>query len=65
MGPDGVEFVVDWDSMAPGMSVFVPCLDFQQALNEFNYICDRLDWTFEYVVRVEGGKMGIRFWRLS
>lgn len=65
LGPDGVEFIVDWNAMAPGMSLFVPCLDFQLALNEFNHVCDRLDWTFDYVIRIENGKIGIRFWRTA
>lgn len=65
LAPDGEEMVVDWWDMEVGMSLFVPCLDFQQALNEINYICDRLDWTFDYVIRIEVGKIGVRFWRLS
>ena len=65
LGPDGVELVVDWNAMKQGMSVFVPCLDIQQCLNEFNHIADRLNWTYEYAVRIEAGKMGVRFWRLS
>lgn len=65
LAPDGVELAVNWDSMAVGMSVFVPCLNVQQCLNEFNYVADVLDWTYEYAVRIEAGKMGVRFWRLS
>jgi hypothetical protein len=65
MSPDGEEIIVDWRGMDPGMSVFLPCLNFQRALDEFNYICNVMDWTFDYVVRVESGKIGIRFWRLS
>lgn len=65
LAPDGEEIIVDWWTMAVGMSVFVPCLDFQQALDEFNYVCNNMDWQFEYVVRIEAGKIGVRFWRLS
>lgn len=65
LGPDGVEFYVDWHTMEPSMSLFVPCVDFQQAVDEFNYICDRLNWTFDFVIRIENGKMGVRFWRIS
>lgn len=65
LAPDGVEFEVDWQSMEPGMSVFIPCVDHQQALNELNYVCERMNWTFEYAIRVENHKMGLRFWRLS
>lgn len=65
IAPDGEEIIVDWWTMAVGMSIFIPCLDFQQALDEFNAVCDRMDWQFEYVVRIEGDKIGVRFWRLS
>jgi hypothetical protein len=65
LGPDGVEFVVEWDEMQPGMSLFVPCVDVQQAVNEVNYVCERLGWTFEYIVRIESSKMGVRFWRIT
>lgn len=65
LAPDGEEIIVDWAKMRVGMSVFVPCLDFQQVLDEFNYVCDNMDWTFDYVIRVEAEKIGVRFWRLS
>lgn len=65
LGPDGVEFIVDWDSFGVGMSLFVPCLDSQQCLNEFNSIADRKDWMFDYAVRIENGKIGVRFWRIA
>lgn len=51
--------------MMPGMSLFVPCINLQQAVDEFNYVCERMDWTFDYTVRVENSKMGVRFWRIT
>lgn len=65
LAPDGEEIIVDWWTMEAGMSIFIPCLDFQQALNEFNGVCNKMDWQFEYAVRIEGDKIGVRFWRLT
>ncbi len=65
ISPDGVRIVVDWSKFLPGSSVFIPCVNTSKAVNhliEATQI-DKKDITKR--VCVEGGKYGIRVWRMK
>jgi hypothetical protein len=63
--PDGVDIVVDWDRMMPGSSAFVPCLDSDELTRQVLEIAYSRGWRMAFYHRIEGGKWGVRFWRLT
>ena len=38
LNPDGVRIVVNWDNMVTSSSVFVPCVDAQEAIRQIKNI---------------------------
>jgi hypothetical protein len=63
LAPDGVMIEVNWEGMAIGSSIFVPCINTDEAIKQVNKIfCDR-HWELEHRLRIEGGNLGVRFWR--
>ena len=63
LAPDGVTIEVNWRNMAIGSSIFVPCVNTDEAVKQVNEIfCDR-HWELEHRLRIEGGNLGVRFWR--
>ena len=61
--PDGVPIHVDWAQFAVGASIFIPCIDTQEARKQLRMQGVRMGMEFEHEVRIEGGKYGIRAWR--
>ena len=61
--PDQVKIIVDWDAMAVGASVFIPCVNNVKAKKQLLYIAQRKNWGTEIRVRVENGMFGVRMWR--
>ncbi|OUV41178.1 MAG: hypothetical protein CBC71_05770 [Rhodobacteraceae bacterium TMED111] len=64
MNPDGVRIVVNWDNMVTSSSVFVPCVDAQEAIRQIKNIVKTKGWDVETHVRVENNKLGVRIWRI-
>lgn len=62
--PDGVVIDVDWDSMEVGMSVFIPAIDIAMLNKQVREIARLRGYTLEGTERIEGGKLGSRFWRI-
>jgi ABC-type histidine transport system ATPase subunit len=62
--PDGVQVIVDWGSMSVGTSIFVPCINTPEATRQAKAITAKKDWRIETRVRIEGGKLGVRIWRV-
>lgn len=62
--PDGVRIIVDWDKFSVGASVFVPAINLEEAYAQMLKIAELYSWTIEASVRVENGKLGVRFWRV-
>lgn len=62
--PDGVPIVVEWDKMEIGCSVFIPAINHVSLKKQIGVIAGRMDFTLEGHPRIEGGKYGMRFWRL-
>ena len=63
LAPDGVRIEVNWDNMNIGTSIFVPCINTEGATQEVTKICAEKGWEVESRVRIEGGCLGVRFWR--
>tara|TARA_R100001443_G_scaffold85942_1_gene92607 strand:+ start:269 stop:502 length:234 start_codon:yes stop_codon:yes gene_type:complete len=64
LNPDGVRIVVDWDNMVTSSSVFILCINTQEAVEQVKNIAKSKDWTLETHVRIENGKLGVRIWRI-
>lgn len=63
LAPDGVRVYLDWQRMGPGTSVFIPAIDVVEAVAQFNEAVSRWRWDWDFRIRIENGKMGVRFWR--
>jgi hypothetical protein len=63
--PDGVKINLDWDALLPGASAFIPCINVVELVNEIREYTDKKGWVMEYRTRIEDGKWGVRFWRMS
>ena len=62
--PDGVPVHVNWDAFEIGTSVFIPALDFQRLRSHMHNAALRRSITLRGLERIEGGKLGMRFWRI-
>ena len=63
--PDGVRIIIQWDRMPVGASVFIPCVNTDNAVKQVKKICERKGFRVDCRVRIEGKKLGIRVWRTS
>lgn len=63
IAPDGVCVTINWDNMHIGTSIFVPCINTEAAIQEVTKICTEKGWDIESHLRIEGGCLGVRFWR--
>ena len=64
LNPDGVRIVVNWDNMVTSSSVFVPCVNAQEAIRQIKNIVKTKGWDIKTNVRVENNKLGVRIWRI-
>jgi hypothetical protein len=63
LNPDNIKVVIAWDSMVIGASVFVPCINTEAAFNQLKKISLNKGWECIIKVTIEGGKLGVRYWR--
>ena len=61
--PDGVCITVAWDDMLVNMSVFVPCVNTDEAKKQSEKIAARRGWKVYVQPRIENEKFGVRIWR--
>ena len=64
LNPDGVRIVVNWDNMVTSSSVFILCVDVQEAVRQIKNIAKTKSWDVKAYVRVENNKLGVRIWRI-
>jgi lipid-binding SYLF domain-containing protein len=50
--------------MVTSSSVFILCINTQEAVKQIKNIAKSKDWTLETHVRIENGKLGVRIWRV-
>tara|TARA_R100000995_G_C3418668_1_gene92822 strand:- start:67 stop:294 length:228 start_codon:yes stop_codon:yes gene_type:complete len=63
LNPDGVRIVVKWEDMDVGTSVFVPCINTEEAMRQAAKIVVDKGYKTEAKVVVEDKILGIRIWR--
>ena len=63
VAPDGVRVVIKWREMVVGSSIFIPCINTDKVLTETIQVGHNKGMTLEHKVRMEKGKLGVRFWR--
>ena len=64
LNPDGVRIVVNWGSMVTGSSVFILCVNVQEAIKQIKNVAKTKGWDVKTQVRVENNKLGVRIWRI-
>tara|TARA_R110000787_G_scaffold225292_1_gene333276 strand:+ start:428 stop:655 length:228 start_codon:yes stop_codon:yes gene_type:complete len=63
LNPDGVRIIVGWDSFVAGASVFIPCINTEEAMRQAAKILVDKEYKTEARVVIEGDILGIRIWR--
>ena len=64
LNPDGVRIVVKWDDLSAGASVFVPCINTEEAMRQAAKITVSKGYKTEARVTIEDDILGIRIWRM-
>jgi hypothetical protein len=64
LSPDGVRIVVDWEAFVVGASIFIPAINTAEALVQARIVCDVPKYVLEHRIRIEGGRYGVRIWRV-
>ena len=64
VNPDGVVIKIPYHKWEVGMSVFVPALNLKKLKSQLRQVARRKNWQLEFKGRVEGGKLGLRIWRI-
>lgn len=62
--PDGVILTINWQSFTPNTSFFIPCINTKEAVRQVREMAKARFADVEFRCREEGGKWGIRFWRV-
>ncbi len=65
IAPDGVDIAIDWDKFVVGSSVFIPCINTAAAVREVREVGKLETTQVDWRVVIEGGKYGVRVWRVS
>ena len=63
LNPDGIRVVVRWDNMVINSSIFVPCINTEEATKQVTKITTDKNWEVVIKARIEGEKLGLRVWR--
>ena len=65
LNPDGVGLYIDWKSFEPGMSIFIPAVDTVKLKDQVEKLTRNRGFKVKGIERIEGGLLGMRFWRMS
>ena len=64
INPDGLRIVVDWGAMVVGSSIFIPCVNTTEAIQQVKKICVvDMGWDIEVRTVVKTPYLGIHVWR--
>ena len=63
LNPDGIRIIVKWDEMVAGASVFIPCINTEEAVKQAAKIMADKSYKTEMKVAIENKILGIRIWR--
>jgi hypothetical protein len=65
LSPDGVRVIVNWGKMVVTASIFIPCVNTEDALSQVERITSDKGWSIETKVLIEDEKLGLRVWRTT
>ena len=65
LNPDGVRVVVSWEKMVVNASIFIPCVNTEEALSQVQQITAGKGWGVETKILIEDEKLGLRVWRTT
>ena len=65
LNPDGVRVVVNWEKMVVNASIFIPCVNTEEALSQIRRITEEKGWSVETKILIEDEKLGLRVWRTT
>ncbi len=65
LSPDSIRIVLDWENFVTGASVFVPAVNVTELTLQFYELAHKKKFQIEHRVRIENGRWGVRFWRMS
>ena len=57
--------MIDWTFFEPGMSLFIPAVDLKRLRVQMSNLAIDKGFSVKGVERIEGGLLGMRFWRIS
>lgn len=57
--------MIDWRFFEPGMSIFIPAVNTVKLKDQVEKLTRCRGFKVKGVERIEGGLLGMRFWRLS
>jgi len=63
IAPDGVRIVIDWGTFELGASMFIPCVDTEEAVKQLRKITSRKGIKFSHKAMIVNEKWGVRIWR--
>ena len=63
--PDGVLIKLDWDTFDPGSSMFIPAVNTDKLHYQIMTAARDKGMKIKGFERIEGGLLGMRFWRIS
>ena len=63
--PDGVYININWEQFAPGSSMFIPAVNLSKLDAQMRSYARSHGIVVKGVERIEGGLLGMRFWRMS
>ena len=65
LNPDGVRVVINWEKMVVNASIFIPCINIEEALSQIKLITAEKGWGVETKILIEDEKLGLRVWRTT
>lgn len=63
ISPDGVPIEVVWSVFVVGASVFIPAINLTKLSRQMQAAAASRGMRVQWRERIEGGKLGMRFWR--
>tara|TARA_R110000824_G_scaffold38577_1_gene117706 strand:+ start:627 stop:803 length:177 start_codon:yes stop_codon:yes gene_type:complete len=57
--------VVSWEKMVVNASIFIPCVNTEEALSQVQQITAGKGWGVEAKILIEDEKLGLRVWRTT
>ena len=65
MRVNGINYEINWTKFKLGRSIFIPCLDAEEAKTVVNTTMDRLGFKVKVKLVIENGFRGLRIWRVG